>query len=172
MGLAHCGVSGSPTDAQGSESGACPHATYNPAGAASRCRLSLYPTVHLGNTCPPGNGRGLAWAGEPESARVAASCVSRGDRRAGEGPAGLPLTLRGGPGTQAAVCAWLCLGPAGCHPLPEAGNDQALPPLDSEVLSTPRFILLVGPYVGAILLDPQGALGSKHCFHPQRLVVA
>ncbi|XP_042838427.1 solute carrier family 66 member 3 isoform X1 [Panthera tigris] len=61
--------------------------------------------------------------------------------RVPRGSAGLQLTLRGGPGTQAAVCAWLCLGPAGCHPLPEAGSGQALPPLDSEVLSTPRFIL-------------------------------
>lgn len=40
--------------------------------------------------------------------------------RVPRGSAGLQLTLRGGPGTQAAVCAWLCLGPAGCHPLPEA----------------------------------------------------
>ncbi|XP_058538531.1 solute carrier family 66 member 3 isoform X2 [Neofelis nebulosa] len=62
--------------------------------------------------------------------------------RVPRGSAGLQLTLRGGPGRQAAVCAWLCLGPAGCHPLPEAGSGQALPPLDSEVLSTPRFILL------------------------------
>lgn len=90
--------------------------------------------------------------------------------RVPRGSAGLQLTLRGGPGTQAAVCAWLCLGPAGCHPLPEAGSGQALPPLDSEVLSTPRFILLVGLCGGAILLDPQGALGSKHCFDPQRRV--